>query len=289
MTYSKGLWHNREMEVRILWTLSGARKDWSYGISSSITTLDNDTQCIPCFTVEKESGRTKSDSRVGKEVLIWRVWNECPTWSYFGETLEFEGGKWSIDQMQRPTGDWSHLGRDEFMLQFPNFHLEDKVSWGGGIVRPLVIHTYQRKGKRGIAEKGESGDAAKLGREGEGNQRGVYEGFSGNLFGVWWNWSLWNFWEREALLNQPLSFLIVILFYVLVLILFLFRYIRTIVILIVLFFLVISNFQKLWKYSGICLVGYFSRAGWRYLTKTKLSTEVRVWPWMLCFKLWFVL
>lgn len=130
-------------EVRILWTLSGARKDWSYGISSSITTLDNDTQCIPCFTVEKESGRTKGDSRVGKEeVLIWRVWNECPTWSYFGETLEFEGGKWrSIDQMQRPTGDWSHLGRDEFMLQFPNFHLEDKVSWGG-IVRPLVIHTY---------------------------------------------------------------------------------------------------------------------------------------------------
>lgn len=165
-----------------------------------------------------------------------------------------------------------------------------RTRWvGGGIVRPLVIHTYQRKGKRGIAEKGESGDAAKLGREGEGNQRGVYEGFSGNLFGVWWNWSLWNFWEREALSNQPLSFLIVILFYVLVLILFLFRYIRTIVILIVLFFLVISNFQKLWKYSGICLVGYFSRAGWRYLTKTKLSTEVRVWPWMLCFKLWFVL
>lgn len=70
MTYSKGLWHNREMEVRILWTLSGARKDWSYGISSSITTLDNDTQCIPCFTVEKESGRTKSDSRVGKEEVL---------------------------------------------------------------------------------------------------------------------------------------------------------------------------------------------------------------------------
>lgn len=39
-----------------------------------------------------------------------------------------------------------------FKAQFPVFHLDDKVSFAkGGIVRPKppIVHTYQRKGKRG--------------------------------------------------------------------------------------------------------------------------------------------
>lgn len=40
-----------------------------------------------------------------------------------------------------------------FKSQISDFHLEDKVSFAeGGIVRPPIIHTYQRKCKKGNAE-----------------------------------------------------------------------------------------------------------------------------------------
>ena len=41
--------------------------------------------------------------------------------------------------------------------QYPSFHLEDKVSFEpDGIVRPPIIHTYKRKGKKMMVQEGSS-------------------------------------------------------------------------------------------------------------------------------------
>lgn len=50
----------------------------------------------------------------------------------------------------------SERGKEEVLVEwenqpkiFPEFHLEHKVSFAkGGIVRPLIIHTYHRRGKK---------------------------------------------------------------------------------------------------------------------------------------------
>lgn len=74
------------------------------------------------------------------------------------ELEEVLGLKWNTELNQEEWQDklycdatWEEA---EFIQkQFPSFHLEDKVSVNlGGIVRPPIIHKFERKGKNGKIE-----------------------------------------------------------------------------------------------------------------------------------------
>lgn len=60
--------------------------------------------------------------------------------------------EWLVQWKQHPHCDATWEAAYMMRLQFPNLHLEDKVHFSqGSIVRPPILHTYVRKGKKVIA------------------------------------------------------------------------------------------------------------------------------------------
>lgn len=58
--------------------------------------------------------------------------------------------EWLVKWEDRPFCDATWEEAKMIQREFPRFHLEDKVTLQlGGIVRPLIVNTYKRRGIKG--------------------------------------------------------------------------------------------------------------------------------------------